>query len=276
MTKHTPPLLYCHIPKAGGTTLNAWLFEATADPDHTPSIGQWYLHGVFYYPSGYVMPERGDAPELVRKYFARADLRSVVGHFCFGLHEALSRPSLQATVLREPLSRVRSLWRFHNMLMQEKGHVEGEAFDLVPSLARFVSSPPYTEVDNGMVRRLSGVGRSVPIGSCDNEMLRRAKTNLDEAFDVVGLTERFDETLMLLADALGIDEPPICHMRNTNTQDAPEIGPEDSAAIHRHNALDIELYAYAQQLFEQQVRRMGEAMQDRLARYRYRVQTPFK
>lgn len=45
---------------------------------------------------------------------------------------------------------------------------------------------------------MSGVEKSVPFGKVTREMLEQAKENLMCHFKVIGLTERFDESMMLL------------------------------------------------------------------------------
>ena len=74
------------------------------------------------------------------------------------------------------------------------------------SLKDYVSSGISVELNNGQTRLLSGVEEvGAPVigyGECPAEILEIAKENLAVHFAVVGITERFDETLILLKTAL--------------------------------------------------------------------------
>jgi hypothetical protein len=89
----------------------------------------------------------------------------------------------------------------------------------------------------------------------DESLLARAKRNL-EAHDVVGLTERFDETLLLLRRAY---RWPVLRTlyRPTNIgagrRTAPTLSPEQVDSVRASNRLDIELFEFAGDLLERQL-----------------------
>jgi hypothetical protein len=108
-------------------------------------------------------------------------------------------------------------------------------------------------------------------GEHEAEILALAKKNLQEAFTVVGLTERFDETLLLLKNAFYWRN--VFYVKLNVTRSRPqsdEISPETRCAIHEHNQLDLELYHYAQELFAEQLRRQGAAFAEQLRAFRFR------
>ncbi len=82
-----------------------------------------------------------------------------------------------------------------------------------------------------------------------------AKSNLDRYFSVVGLVERFDETLILLQKAFSW-QPPL-YIKQNVTSEAEKKHAEISKAtvekIKQYNAMDVELYDYAVQRFEEQL-----------------------
>ena len=262
-----PVLLYLHIPKAAGTTLSSLLFETL----HSPGGPQADIHGlhsgVFYHPATFVRELDAASAALVGQVLARDDLRAVLGHFRFGLHDALARPHRYITLLREPVSRVGSLYRFQRLNEARYGALAGLRLGDDVDLARFVCEPPYAEVDNGMTRRISGM--NPPIGACTPEMLAQAMRHLAEQFSVVGLAERFDESLLLLAHALEWDELPLYYPQNVNT--ASDVSDQESAELIRsRNALDVELYEFAVELFNQSVARLGNEFARRHDEYRAR------
>ncbi|MEO5579030.1 MAG: hypothetical protein ABIR58_00110 [Gemmatimonadaceae bacterium] len=69
------------------------------------------------------------------------------------------------------------------------------------SLHDFVTNPPFREVDNDQTRRIAG--EEPPLGRCTSAMFELAKQNLRRHFRVVGVTDRFDETLLLMKQAFG-------------------------------------------------------------------------
>jgi hypothetical protein len=100
-------------------------------------------------------------------------------------------------------------------------------------------------------------------------MLKTAKSNLRDHFAVVGLTERFDETLLLLKRELGWRRH--SYMRHNVTARRPKKRALSEAALNSilgANQLDIELYQYAKGLFEERVRQQGPSFNRELNRFR--------
>lgn len=92
------------------------------------------------------------------------------------------------------------------------------------------------------------------MGQCPPEILERAKKNLKEHFKVVGLLERFDESPILFKRAFGWRFP--FHSRGNVTKARPSkmaISKDALRVIEKYNELDIELYRYGKEMFEEQV-----------------------
>lgn len=123
------------------------------------------------------------------------------------------------------------------------------------SLQEYVSSGLTTAVDNSQTRILAAIDKSAAgFGKIPVEALEIAKQNLQAHFSLVGLTERFDETLILLKQAFGWKTPFYVKENVTkNRQSKDSISQESIEVIQHYNQLDIQLYQYAQQLFEQQI-----------------------
>jgi len=108
-------------------------------------------------------------------------------------------------------------------------------------------------VDNGQVRQL--IDHSVGHGCCTAEMLEEAKRNLEERFSLVGLTERFDESLVVAKRVLGWKKP----LFYLPAKVAPKRGLSEEVSdrvmglIREHNDLDIQLYEYASMRFKKLV-----------------------
>lgn len=172
----------------------------------------------------------------------RSALRFVAGHFEYGIHEWLARPSWYVTVVRDPVSRVRSLFD-HFRRFREPGpatawHDWIQAEN--PSVGRFVRQGLSNQTDNGMVRAISSF--DPPVGGCDDKMLDVAKRRLD-TFAAVVIFEQLADGIARLEGIVGapLGEPP----RSNVTADATALTEDDMTAIREANRLDIALYEHA-------------------------------
>ena len=90
-------------------------------------------------------------------------------------------------------------------------------------------------------------------------MLETAQQNLADSFIVVGLTEQFDKTLLLLKEKLNWQQDISYQRLNVTRQGVSEkrLPKETVELIKRVNRQDIALYAYAQDLFKEQCSQQG-------------------
>jgi hypothetical protein len=101
----------------------------------------------------------------------------------------------------------------------------------------------------------------------DRESLEEAKLVLRDHVAVVGTTERFDESIVVMQHTLGLRRP-VYVRRNVGPAPRGPLDPETHAAIEAHNLLDLELYAYANALLDAHIRRFGPRFQQDLNRFR--------
>jgi len=235
VTPDAPVVLFLHIPKAGGSTLGEYVYNQCSAPN--ASDDDPLNAGVAYLDYGFIKDPELTVPEHVVNLLHCHDLRAVIGHFWFGLHEHIARPCRYITLLRDPLERVVSLYYFAKL--QD-----------TMTLEEFARNPPFREVDNDQTRRIAGV--NPPVGECTRATLDLARENLRRHFDVVGTTERMDETLAQLNVKLGWNRDVVSYPRNVNT-DRPKwslLTPEAVEAICARNELDFELWRYASELLD--------------------------
>jgi hypothetical protein len=230
-----PVVLFLHIPKAGGSTLGEYVYNQCCAPN--ASDDDPLNAGVAYLDYGFIKDPELVVPEHVVNLLSRRDLRAVIGHFWFGLHEHITRPCRYITLLRDPLERVVSLYYYAKLQ------------DTV-SLEEFARKPPFREVDNDQTRRLAGV--NPPVGECTSAMLDLARENLRGHFDVVGTTERMEDTIARLNVKLGWNREVVSYPRNVNSERPKSslLTPEAVAAIRARNELDYELWRYASELLD--------------------------
>lgn len=244
-------VIFLHIGKTAGTSLRQVLRRNYRASD----IMLVRIHGR---PREETLAQFAALPEE-----ARVSPRLLVGHTVFGLHEYVPRPSTYITMVRKPLSLVLSQYRF---VLRTTGHRHHE---LVTSqdmgIEEYIRSGISLEMDNSQTRAIAG-DLSTPYGECTDEMLETAKRNIERDFAVVGLTERFDETLILLHETFGWSK---LHYVRANVAPSSEpfvLSDEARRLIAEHNRLDDELYRYASLRFDEAIARQPSFAED-LARF---------
>jgi hypothetical protein len=238
-----PAGIFLHIPKTGGSTLHR-IVDRQYPADAIYSIGL-------------PVPERVEVFKVLPQA-DRARIRLLRGHMEFGLHEWLPRPSVYVTVLRDPVERTLS----HYSRARSRGRTEGLG------LAEFLDAGLRIDLDNGQTRWLSGTPYVAP-GEVTPDMLAAAKANL-ETFAAVGIQESFEESLVLIARALGWRKSLAYRSANltpgrSRVEDLPA---SDLEALRRSNRLDEELYAFARERFEAQLEDAGPVARRHAARLR--------
>jgi hypothetical protein len=221
-------LVFTHVPKTGGTTLDH-IIRAAAVASHK-RVRRLRLRRENQRPR----PERNqqllDLDLLPDNDLAAYDYLS--GHFPFGIHHRLARPCLYVTLLRDPLARLLSNVRFG---LDHRKWARDASVDALMKQGRLI--------DNLQTRQIAGVAdRNAP---CTAATLAAAMENLRAHYAVVGVTERFDETLKALITLFGWPDIAYSDRQVSNAPSDPELAARVRPAAERHFALDMELYAYA-------------------------------
>jgi hypothetical protein len=233
-----PLIIFIHIPKTAGRTLR------------TVIRGQYRRQQICIASQTPGDPFR-DYLSLPAEQ--QAQIRIVQGHFPYGLHEHIDRQAVYATMLREPIARVISYYRFVRDHPEHKNH----ATVMAKGLAGFIRETQSRQLDNAQLRYLAAA-QDAPFGACTEAMLDEAIWRLDERFAAVGLVEAFDDSLLLMSRALGWRLP---FYRSINVS-KHRLGDAELSAdlldlLREYNRLDQRLYDYARQRFEQTVRAQG-------------------
>lgn len=242
-------IVFLHLPKAAGSTLSGVLVRQY-EPDEVHAISTPIWENLDRFRA---LPEA-----------RRHAIRLLLGHMPFGLHEWLRPPVRYVTMIREPLGRVMSHLDY---VREEPSH---ELFDRLPpgmTVGDYVRERMSLELDNGQVRLLAA-DPFVEFGSVTRDHLEAAKRNLREHFEVVGVSERFDESLLVMREALGWRRRILYLERNVTTRPRRPLTAEDAEAVLAANRLDAELHAFARGLLAERTAGREPELGRKVARFR--------
>jgi Galactose-3-O-sulfotransferase len=256
-------IINLHIPKTGGVTLRKVL-KLKYDPDV-----------LFINSLSRSFDEISETTPISRLTATKV----VSGHLHYGIHELIPRECAYITLLREPVARVLSMYYY--ILGDRRHWLHHELVDSGMGLEGFVRTAADPGVDNVQTRLVSGWDPGELLARGPKGRARRFKGKeptrlppeaLDEAtrnlerFLVVGLTERFDESFILIRRALDWRLP----LYVTSNVSA-EVKPASERAIElirERNQLDLELYDFARTLFDAQVAEQGLSFRREVAAFR--------
>lgn len=234
--------IFNHIPKTGGMSFHEFINRNV--PDGTVL-------------ELYTIDNRDRLVALSRH--EQSQLHAVVGHLPFSYFRTFkpAKPTEHITVLREPIERIISF--YHYITRHQTHYLHDKIVQGSLSLHDFVQQRLTLECDNLQVRYLCSDDLSgVAIGACTPQMLEQAKDNIASRFAAIGITEQFDDTLRLVAKAFDwrhVQSPQINVAPKVN-KDAP-CSAETRALIASTNELDLELYEFGKQLFNQRLAALG-------------------
>jgi hypothetical protein len=227
-------VVFVHIPKTAGTTMASSLV-INYPPERTINLDFAFGRPVADIEDR-ISPER------------RARLRLLWGHLPYGVHRYIPRPCRYITVLRDPIARGISSYKYirNNPRHRDHRRVVEERIDMADF---FANDELMEKRRNRQTRQLC----SNQAGEMDREDLEEAKRNL-ERFLVVGLTERFEETFVLVRRALRL-RIPFYVTRLVSPQ--MSVSSRAIGLIREQNQLDLELYGFAHELFNERISRLG-------------------
>jgi hypothetical protein len=198
----------------------------------------------------------------------KPDVDAIIAHTGYGVHERLPDgfDYRLYTMLRDPVERTLSQYYFE---------IQKERLSASVSLLEFLERDLHRAY-NVQAGFLGGLhvqehldGLELRRDLFDEDLLERAKANL-RTHDAIGLTERFDESLLLMGQAFGWPLTQLLYVRKnagTLRPKRPVLTDEEREAVREHNRLDLALYAYAQELFDEQLRTQVPDAEARLDRF---------
>lgn len=244
-----PIVIYLHIPKAGGTTLNQIFHIVYQDNAFDTNIERVKDK-----------PRKTPISEILKRRESFDNVDIIFGnHYQFGIHRYLpsDKSFKYVTLLRNPVKRIIS---HYNHVKSRGNH---KLHKLVTennyNLKDYVSSGITKEVDNGMVRQI--IGSKKKIFDCNEDDLNLAISHIEEHFALIGLLEQFDNTLQLFKHKFGWKEIPEYTVLNKKKKKLNnEFTEEEISAAKAYNRLDLKLFAYCKQKFKKELAKVPSNM----------------
>lgn len=244
-----PPLVHIHVPKAAGTTLNNILmrnYKYRADSYGTEFFPR-------YFPSEFASlvsapPTTGDR---IRPMF-------FTGHIGLGneLFRRMPVRYVAITMLREPVSRVISHYRFNSTAPSIfQSAIQNDRLDVIEYFHRFRSAIPL---------QYEYFAQEVNAGEeAQPSRITEASRNLAERVSLFGIQDEFDEFVVLLAELLGL--PDVFYLPlNTTPDNAAPVNQEQTEELRKLLADDIAFYDSAVSLYRQRTEALTFDLADRV------------
>ncbi|MEA5577335.1 sulfotransferase family 2 domain-containing protein [Anabaena sp. UHCC 0451] len=256
-----PLVIFTHIQKTAGTTLQS-------------IIKQNYRSNQII-----TVPHRqpfSEVIESVQNQVNTSKIKIIQGHIGFGLHNYLPKSYGYITLLRDPVQRVISSYYFRQTNPDTKP-MTLEEFCLAResnAMTKWLSGlefPYQVSIGFKDLKKAKEEGDTRLINYHNQDILQLlelAKQNLKDNFKVIGITEKFDETLILMKHYLGWRN--IYYYRQrvaTNKPPESAFSPEILTFIQKHNQFDIQLYEYALELFNKQINEYGSFFEEDLQKF---------
>lgn len=177
-------------------------------------------------------------------------LECIYGHFFFGIHQYMKKSFTYLTLLRDPIEQIISLYYF---IRRSPNHG-------LYSLAQNLDLKDFITANNAAIQgQMNNPQTRFISGSTSSPDLEIAKYNLQRYFSVVGITERFDESVYLMKKQFGWKD--ISYKRENVSHKRPlksQVSSSVLQLIEERTHLDRELYKFGNELFNKSLSELSD------------------
>ena len=231
--------IFMHIEHTGGSTLNQIIERQYAPRER---------YAVYHLGQG-VVAQFMTLPEAERRRF-----KLIYGHLFYGIHRHVPGKSRYLTVIRHPVDRIIASYTF---LMRKTNTRQHDVYK-----SGGVSWQSHLAERRDEIRQISRI-----VGG-DDELLQKRRmealpenaletaiAHLENDFAMVGLQDRYDESLLMMRHVLNWQKP-VAYIRKNVTSKRitlADLPADDRALIEKAAEIEMPLYEYAKKRFEAQV-----------------------
>ncbi|MES2823693.1 MAG: sulfotransferase family 2 domain-containing protein [Pseudomonadota bacterium] len=223
--KCAPPLIISHIPKTAGTSLRKLVEELNQD-------------SIFVYDGQLALANPNI--NFIDNFRNQKPPSVMMGHFSYGVHRLLGVEPNYASMFRDPIERIVSLY------VHFKTRKDSPFYNLLAAgmtLADFISSEITEQTNNHMCRIVAGIAPDAGKVITSRWLLDLALHNLDRHYIAYGIAEQYEKMIAKVAYALDWNEYEIFR---ENVGERPQFVLDTQAieVISKYNQLDMELFSY--------------------------------
>jgi hypothetical protein len=245
--------VFLHIPKASGTTIRTVISREYGT-----------VATAYYEPETESFEHRDDPETYLRARLSDGNLRLITGHMRYGIHEFLRQPCRYFSMVRDPIERAISeyFYAFAYPLHRYRDQIVTGGMSFADFLVAeaLPSSGAMSHFLGGMFKGLHGLADA-------------ALFHLRQGIVTVGTSERFDESMLLIARDFGW-RPPLYLRRNVtqlenDVRDRRLEAREEARGLLRAQFTgDYQVYDAADELLSQRIFDLGGPFRRALENYR--------
>ena len=244
--------IHLHIPKTGGTTLRDIIQR------------QYQSEKIL------MIPKLDESEDILKEVSTSQinQLKLIQGHLKYGIHNHFHRRAKYFAIIRDPINRVLSTYYY--VLSQKNNPQNLSTSNNQMTIYDYVQSGVNPFLINGQTQLISG-----KTGNIDNpiikseELFSLAKENIANDFLFLGITEMFDETILILKNMLGWHMPYYSIANRTkNKPNYDAVNPTIISFIKEHNQLDIKLYNITKTSLLNKIAEENDIFQNRINKFK--------
>lgn len=256
------PLINIHQLKAGGKTLENIFYR-----EYRQSV--CYLSKIPPKCEQIKVTAYPEKLKLMDKV-QRNSIKLVTGHFFYGLHKEFDSDCRYITTLRKPASRLISYYYY----LKESRELEISKvindklislIDFVGLTSKDISRLEFSKsaafelnfmLENGQSKFISG--HNPGLGESRDNLFSYAIKNIANHFDFVGLTEKFDDSIIGFKRRLGWTSQLFYSKGNVTKTRPPieDICNEVHQIINSRNSCDLSLYSWVESNFDNNLKKL--------------------
>ena len=244
--------IHLHIPKTGGTTLRDIIQR------------QYQAEKIL------MIPKLDESEDILKEVSTSQinQLKLIQGHLKYGIHNHFHRRAKYFAIIRDPINRVLSTYYY--VLSQKYNQQNLSTSNNQMTIYDYVQSGVNPFLINGQTQLISG-----KTGNIDNpiikseELFSLAKENIANDFLFLGITEMFDETILILKNMLGWHMPYYSIANRTKKKpNYDAVNPTIISFIKEHNQLDIKLYNITKTSLLNKIAEENDIFQNRINKFK--------